>query len=133
MVKKLWLIATGVVFVVFLGCATADKIGRAITTGVIEETEEMVKEETNKINNTLSKIKEKVTVKKYIVVKGDCLWKIAENQYGDPFLWPAIYKDNKYQIENPDIIDINQKLEIRYNHTNNEWNKCRKEAYIYGE
>jgi len=39
--------------------------------------------------------------KEYTVVKGDCLWFIAERQYGDPFLWPIIYEANRDKIQNP--------------------------------
>ena len=31
----------------------------------------------------------------YEVVKGDCLWKLAERFYGDPYLCSKIYEDNK--------------------------------------
>jgi len=37
----------------------------------------------------------------YTVVKGDCLWFIAERFYKDPFLWPIIYEANKDKIEDP--------------------------------
>lgn len=38
--------------------------------------------------------------------KRDCLWRIAEYDfiYGDPFLWPRIWKTNKKEILNPDLI-----------------------------
>ncbi|HOV13624.1 MAG TPA: hypothetical protein PK771_05020 [Spirochaetota bacterium] len=36
----------------------------------------------------------------------DCLWRIAEYDfiYKDPFLWPRIWKTNKKEILNPDLI-----------------------------
>ncbi len=51
---------------------------------------------------------------RYEVVKGDSLWKIAgyEKIYGDPFKWPVIYKANKNQIKDPNIIYPYQILEI---------------------
>jgi hypothetical protein len=38
--------------------------------------------------------------------KRDCLWRISEYSYiyGDPFLWPRIWKANKTIILNPDLI-----------------------------
>lgn len=44
----------------------------------------------------------------------DCLWKIAgfESTYGDPFLWPKIWKRNQKQIPNPDLIYPGQVLII---------------------
>jgi nucleoid-associated protein YgaU len=48
------------------------------------------------------------------VVKGECLWWIAEYKgvYDDPFKWPLIYKANKHQIKNPDLIYPGQELII---------------------
>jgi len=36
----------------------------------------------------------------------DCLWRIAEYDfvYGDPFLWPKIWRRNRKLIQNPDLI-----------------------------
>jgi len=37
----------------------------------------------------------------YLVVKGDCLWKISEYKYNSRYLWPAIWDANKVSIINP--------------------------------
>ncbi len=37
----------------------------------------------------------------YVVKKGDCLWNIAKELYGDPLKWKAIYRLNKRKIRNP--------------------------------
>lgn len=42
------------------------------------------------------------TVDTYVVKKGDSLWKIAENIYGDGFKWTVIANANK--ISNPSLI-----------------------------
>ena len=36
----------------------------------------------------------------------DCLWRIAEYKdiYGDPYLWPKIWRRNRKMIQNPDLI-----------------------------
>jgi nucleoid-associated protein YgaU len=36
----------------------------------------------------------------------DCLWRIAEYPqiYGDPYLWPKIWRRNRKLIQNPDLI-----------------------------
>lgn len=47
----------------------------------------------------------------YRIVKGDCLWFIADDFYGDPFKWPKIHKANQYII-NPDWIYPNNWLVI---------------------
>lgn len=46
----------------------------------------------------------------YTVVRGDHLWGIAKKSehYGNPFAWPMIYRANKDQIKNPDLIYPNQ-------------------------
>ena len=44
----------------------------------------------------------------------DCLWRIASYNdiYGDPFLWPVIWRTNKKEIFNPDLIFPGQVLAI---------------------
>ncbi len=51
----------------------------------------------------------------YIVKKGDSLWKIAANPkvYGDAFQWPLLFKQNRDQIQDPDLIEVRQDLGIR--------------------
>ncbi len=36
----------------------------------------------------------------YLVVKGDCLWRISAQKYNNPYLWPAIWDANKTGIVN---------------------------------
>lgn len=50
----------------------------------------------------------------YTVVKGDCLWNIAKKKdhYDNPFAWPIIYKANRDQIKNPDLIFPKQIFKI---------------------
>ena len=42
----------------------------------------------------------------YLVVSGDSLWGISAQDtiYGDPYLWPLIYKANSGQIKDADLI-----------------------------
>ena len=49
---------------------------------------------------------EKPDVISYKVVRGDHLWGIAKKKehYGNGFAWPIIYKANRDQIKNPDLI-----------------------------
>ena len=48
------------------------------------------------------------------VYKGECLWKIAgyPEVFDNPAQWPMIYRANKDQIKDPDLIYPNQVLEI---------------------
>jgi hypothetical protein len=38
----------------------------------------------------------------YLVVKGDCLWKISTLKYNSPYFWPAIWEANKNGVVNKD-------------------------------
>ena len=62
----------------------------------------------------------------YTVVKGDYLWKIAKKDefYGNGFAWPVIYKANRDQIKDPDLIypkqvfkipNLNEEEKAKYN------------------
>jgi nucleoid-associated protein YgaU len=50
----------------------------------------------------------------YTVVRGDHLWGIARKKehYGNPFAWPVIYRANRDQIKNPDLIFPKQVFKI---------------------
>ena len=50
----------------------------------------------------------------HVVIKGETLWWIAEYKqiYNDPFQWPLIYKANRAQIKDPDLIFPDQKFAI---------------------
>ncbi|MEW6196280.1 MAG: LysM peptidoglycan-binding domain-containing protein [Bacteroidota bacterium] len=50
----------------------------------------------------------------YTVVRGDHLWGIAKKKehYDNPFAWPIIYKANRDQIKNPDLIYPKQIFKI---------------------
>lgn len=44
----------------------------------------------------------------YEVVKGDSLWKIAQNKYNDGYSWSKIAEANK--LKNPSSLEVGQKL-----------------------
>ena len=52
------------------------------------------------------------TVDYYEVKKGDSLWKIAQNAYGDGNRHPDIFEANKEVIQNPDLIFPGQMLRV---------------------
>jgi len=68
--------------------------------------------------------------KTHKVVKGECLWWIAEYKqiYNDPFMWPLIYKANRDQIKNPDLIYPNQVFTIPREFSLQELKASRKMA-----
>lgn len=53
-------------------------------------------------------------VTEYIVDKNETLWQISARKeiYGDPYLWPLIYKANRSQIKDPTQIFEGQRLVI---------------------
>lgn len=63
----------------------------------------------------------------YTVVRGDHLWGIAKKKehYANPFAWPVIYKSNRDQIKNPDLIFPKQIFKIP-NLTEEEMSKYDK-------
>ena len=46
------------------------------------------------------------------VQKGDALWKIAEQYYGDGKLYPKIFDANRDTLNDPNLIKIGQRLRI---------------------
>lgn len=53
----------------------------------------------------------------YQVVRGDNLWNIAGKSdiYGDSYQWPLIYKANRNQIKDADLIEVGQVFDIDRN------------------
>lgn len=58
----------------------------------------------------INKDKQVIQSGEYVVVKGDCLWKIAVRTYGDGFQWVKIWENNKDILVNPSKIEIGTKL-----------------------
>lgn len=51
----------------------------------------------------------------YIVQEGDCLWNIAEREFGDGMYWVKLYEVNRDVIgENPDLLWAGTELELLY-------------------
>jgi nucleoid-associated protein YgaU len=81
----------------------------------------------NQMQKDLDSWVEEPTVKNYTVVKGDCLWRIAQKpeHYGNGFAWPVIYSANRDQIKNADLIFPKQTFKIP-NLTEEEKSKYEK-------
>ncbi len=58
----------------------------------------------------------------YSVVGGDNLWNISgkDEVYADPYQWPLIYKTNRDQIKDADLIHPGQVLDIDHNSSASE-------------
>jgi nucleoid-associated protein YgaU len=59
---------------------------------------------------------------KYVVKKGDSLWAISSmgKIYQDPFEWPLLFKANRDQVADPDIIEVGQELDVNEGLTQEE-------------
>ncbi|OGU30695.1 MAG: peptidoglycan-binding protein LysM [Ignavibacteria bacterium GWA2_35_9] len=68
----------------------------------------------SKMQNALDSWVEEPQEIMYTVVKGDHLWGIAKKKehYGNGFAWPVIYKANRDQIKNPDLIYPKQVFKV---------------------
>jgi hypothetical protein len=66
----------------------------------------------------------------YVVEKGDSLWKIAgkTSVLGDPFRWPLLFKANRDQIIDPDLIEPDQDLTWKDSYTTDEVNDAEQKA-----
>jgi hypothetical protein len=67
---------------------------------------------------------------KYTVVKGDTLWDISGSSsiYGDSFQWPLLFKANRDQIQDPDLIYPDQTFSVRRDFGANEIQRARDAA-----
>jgi nucleoid-associated protein YgaU len=68
----------------------------------------------NQMQSALDEWIDKPDVISYKVVRGDHLWGIAKKKehYGNGFAWPIIYKANRDQIKNPDLIYPDQVFKV---------------------
>jgi len=66
----------------------------------------------------------------YLVQKHDCLWTIAgkSSVYGDSFDWPLLFKTNRDQIQDPDLIYPRQDLKVGRGISNEEMNHAKRLA-----
>ncbi|WP_031484472.1 LysM peptidoglycan-binding domain-containing protein [Maridesulfovibrio frigidus] len=129
--KKLILLAVVISLMSAFGCAKKTAPQEEVV--VVEETEVVVIEDVV-VPPTPMEIYEneyRTLPTSHVVAKGECLWWIAEYQqiYNDPFMWPLIYKANREQIKNPDLIYAGQSLDVpRVGYSLDEVKEARKEA-----
>jgi LysM repeat protein len=69
-------------------------------------------------------------LEKYVVKSGDTLWAISDQQgnYSDPFQWPLIFKTNRDEIQDPDLIKPGQVLLIQRGQSAEQTEHTRKLA-----
>lgn len=78
------------------------------------------------IDQLLAELKARIAqpvVINYKVVRGDNLWNISKKDqiYADPYMWPRIYRKNKEQIKDPDLIYPKQVLAVPFGVAENQY------------
>ncbi len=70
----------------------------------------------------------------YTVARGDCLWCIAGQSkiYGNPYLWPLLYKANSGSIKDADLIYPAQVLTVDRAASDGEKGRADKHAHNRG-
>lgn len=127
--KKLILLTIALCMVFAWGCSKKVKTEPEVV--VVEEKEVVVEQEVVTDPMQVYKAEYDALPVSHTVTKGECLWWISEYKhiYNDPFMWPLIYKANRSQIKNPDLIYAGQQFEIpRYGFDLEEVKAARKQA-----
>lgn len=122
-----------------LGCSTVDKVETAVDKGLqdvkskVTEYKEAKKAVVAIPENIRKSFKEVATTSRkfttMVVHEGDTLWALAWAEYGDPFLWPAVYKANRDTLESPHLILTGQTLDYPNYLTLREMEVFRDRAY----
>ena len=74
------------------------------------------------------------SISAYVVQGGDHLWGISSQPkvYGDPYQWPLLFKRNRHQIEDADLIYPGQVLHIERDLSNAEIDRAIEHAKTRG-
>jgi len=57
----------------------------------------------------------------YTVKQGDTLSSIARHEYGSATAWPALWWVNRHQVNNPEMIQVGQRLTLSSWHPHKAW------------
>jgi len=86
--------------------ASVITVGQKLKMPVVEKTATIEKISNNSVTNKIGQGTD------YVVVKGDNLWKIAVNAYGDGYKWTNIYQENKAIIPHAGLLEIGMTIKI---------------------
>jgi nucleoid-associated protein YgaU len=95
-----------------------------------EQLREAAKAEAKRKADKLKAEREAQLVPRHTVKRGETLPQIAAlpEVYGDPSLWPLLYKSNRDQISDPGVLWPGQVLRIPRNHDKADINEARRFA-----
>jgi nucleoid-associated protein YgaU len=98
----------------FHGSCAVIGLGKEIAEDKISALPEFFDKVHNQLQRKLDAWMEKPKEVMYTVVRGDCLWNIAKKKehYANGFAWPMIYRANRDQIKDPDLIYPKQTFKI---------------------
>ena len=113
--KVTMVIALSLFLLILIGCAQRQVVQKGPQQEPAAEVAEVPTEEPTPVPEVSKGFK-------YVVKKGDTLWDISakDDIYGDPFQWPLLFKANRDQIEDPDIIEVDQELDVRQDFSREE-------------
>jgi hypothetical protein len=96
----------------------------------VEGTEVPAATQSNETVQAKPKAATKAEAEKYTVVKGDTLWDISGSSaiYGDNFQWPLLFKTNRDQIQDPDLIYPEQVFSVRKDFSADEIQRAKGAA-----
>lgn len=101
-----------VITALFVGCASVQKVKQVQEPAPTPQPAQQQPEKTAAPHKHSKRAPQEG---KYLVKKGDSLWKISAKTsvYGDPFEWPLLFKENRDQITDPDLIAVDQELGVK--------------------
>ena len=128
------------------GCTTAKTLGTPVSavaatpaassdTGTAEAAESTTDTGTTEVAEvTASEAWTPSPLTMWVVHKGEHLWGISAHGkvYGDPYQWPLLFKRNRHQIEDADLIYPGQVLHIERDLSNAEIDRAIKHAKTRG-
>lgn len=77
-----------------------------------DEGSESTSEEESPPSAGAAQSSDELETQSFTVQSGQSLWDIAENQLGNPYLWPVIYHLNQDLLSNPNQLFANSEIEI---------------------
>ncbi|MCW8824990.1 MAG: LysM peptidoglycan-binding domain-containing protein [Gammaproteobacteria bacterium] len=133
-IKRLLLVLMVMGFAVGCSSTPEEDEGETAAAPVAAVEEEKCECDDADMKGALDPVEEDMGVKSYMVERGDNLWSISGKEaiYGNPYQWPLIYKANREQIKDADLIHPGQDLSIVRGMSEDEVNAAVNHAKTRG-